>query len=145
MSLYNMMHGVNPITFFIIPMLGDKHPEEYPRFRDVFLKDSSHPEYDMFIHVYTRVGGANRDYDYGQDELMKHPNFVATFDDQEDPTYGTYVFSVPDKWKADFDLMCDSADDFNPNLISQELKDQIDKVFPKLRGKLLWHEDEPNT
>ncbi len=33
MSLYNMINGVNPATFFILPMLG-KHPDEYPRFRD---------------------------------------------------------------------------------------------------------------
>ena len=39
MSLYNMLHGVNPSTFFILPMLGEKHPDEYPRFRDCFIGD----------------------------------------------------------------------------------------------------------
>jgi hypothetical protein len=37
MSLYNMMNGANPATFFILPMLGEKHPEQYPRFRDCFV------------------------------------------------------------------------------------------------------------
>lgn len=72
MSLYNMIHGMNPIAFFVLPMLGDKHPDEWPRFRDVFLKDEEHPEYDMFIHVYTRVGGGNRNEGYGEEELYKH-------------------------------------------------------------------------
>lgn len=36
MSLYNMINGVNPATFIILPMLG-KHPNEYPRFRDCFI------------------------------------------------------------------------------------------------------------
>lgn len=53
MSLYNMINGVNPATFIILPMLG-KHPDEYPRFRDCFIKDG-------MIEVYTRVGGNNRD------------------------------------------------------------------------------------
>jgi len=28
-----IINGANPSTFFILPML-DKHPDEYPRFRD---------------------------------------------------------------------------------------------------------------
>lgn len=38
MSLYNMLNGVNPCTFLILPMLG-KHPDEYPRFRDCFIEE----------------------------------------------------------------------------------------------------------
>jgi len=48
------MNGVNPCVFFILPMLG-KHPEEYPRFRDCFVVDEEHPEYDNCIHIYTRA------------------------------------------------------------------------------------------
>ena len=57
MSVYNMMFGVNQTcVFFILPMLG-RHPDKYPRFRDCFLSDEEHPEYDNYIHVYPRVGG----------------------------------------------------------------------------------------
>jgi len=59
MSLYNMMFGVNQATFYILLMLG-KHPEEYPRFRDCFISETEHPQYDNMIHIYTRVGGNNR-------------------------------------------------------------------------------------
>ena len=110
----------------------DKHTDEYPRYRNCFLKDPEHPEYDNHIHVYTRVGGNNRGCDFGEEELMKHPNFVTTFDDNEDNTYGTYVFSVPEEWKKDFDKI------INGKLleISDEYKEQIYKVFPKLETKL---------
>ncbi len=138
MSMYNMIHGLNPMTFFLIPMLGDKHADEYPRFRDCFLADAEHPEWDNYIQIYTRVGGGNRGQGYGEDGLMEHPNFVATFDDNFDSTYATYIFSIPDKWKADFDLLINDKMD----KISKELKNQIDKVFPKLKGKLPWHNKE---
>ena len=48
MSLYNMINGVQPAAFFVLPMLG-KHPDEYPRFRDCFIgKVNSDEEIDQF-------------------------------------------------------------------------------------------------
>lgn len=132
MSLYNLINGVNPLTLFLIPMLGDKHPSDYPRFRDVFLKDEEHPEYDNHIHVYTRVGGGNRDCDFGEEELYEHPNFVATFDDDFDSTYGTYIFSVPEKWRDDFDKLSNGK----INEFSDDYKNQVIKVFPKMEEEL---------
>ena len=126
-----MMNGVNQLTFFVLPMLG-KHPNEYPRFRNFFLKDEEHPKYDNYLHVYTRVGGGNRGCNFGEEELMKHPNFVTTFDDSYDNTYGTYVFSVPSEWKADFDKIVSGK----ILEISDDYKNQIYKVFPKLEEKL---------
>lgn len=115
-------------------MLGDKHPDEYPRFRNVFLRDKEHPEYDNLIQVYTRVGGNNRGEGYGEEELEAHPNFVATFDDDFDSTYGTYVFDIPEEWKEDFKLVQEGK--FLE--VSNKYKAQVEKVFPKLKGKLPW-------
>ena len=43
MSLYNMICGVKPATFFVLPMLGEgHHPDTWPRFRDCFLGDEEH-------------------------------------------------------------------------------------------------------
>lgn len=81
MSLYNMLNGVNPATFFILPML-DKHPDEYPRFRDCFIGEDKNS-----IVIYTRVGGSNRNCGFGEEELYKHPNFIKTYDDCFDSTY----------------------------------------------------------
>lgn len=131
-----MMNGVNQIcVFFIMPMLG-KHPDEYPRFRDCFIKDEEHPEYDNHIHVYTRVGGGNRGCGYGEDKLSEHPNFVTTFDDSFDSTYGTYVFSVPDEWKDDFEKILSG----DLKGVSKEYQLKVREVFPKIEEKLdgLW-------
>lgn len=129
MSLYNMINGVNPATFFILPMLGDKHPDAYPRFRDCFTEDPSHPEYNDHIQIYTRVGGNNRNQDYGEKELEEHPDYIASFDDDFDNTYATYVFKVPEKWKKDFELLKQGK------IIetSKEYQNQVRKVFPKLQ------------
>lgn len=96
MSLYNLICGFNPACYFIMPMLGRKQ-DEWPRFRDCFVTE------DKQIAIFTRVGGNNRNSGYGEEELYKDPNFVKTYDDSFDDTYGTYVFNIPEKWKADFD------------------------------------------
>ena len=136
MSLYNMMNGVNPLSFFLLPMLGDKHPDEYPRFRDVFLNDEEHPEYNGHIHLYTRVGGGNRGEGYGEEDLYDHPNYVTTFDDSFDCTYATYVFSIPEEWKED----CSKILEGKMEEVSKEYQVQVRKVFPKLKEQLdtLW-------
>jgi len=125
-----MLHGVSKATFFILPMLG-KHPDEYPRFRDCFLKDEDHPEYDYHILVYTRVGGNNRDCGFGEEILYEHPEFVTTYDDDYDNTYATYVFRVPEKWKEDFDKLVFG----NIKDISKEYKDELCRVYPKLKNE----------
>lgn len=141
MSLYNMINGVNNATFFILPMLG-KHPNEYPRFRDCFCGDEEHPEYDNHIHVYTRVGGGNRNEGYGEEELYKMPEFVTTFDDSFDSTFATYVFRVPDRWKSDYELYLQGKiKDF-----SKEYQNEIIRVYPKLKEKLIsiWEANHDN-
>jgi hypothetical protein len=127
MSFYNMMNGVNPATFFITPMLGERHPDTYPRFRDCFV-DTENGKRE--IQIYTRVGGGNRDEGYGEEELYKHQNFLRTYDDDFDSTYGYYVFSVPTEWEKDFDLIVEGK----IKEISPEYKERLYKVFPKLKG-----------
>jgi hypothetical protein len=131
MSLYNMIHGVNPCTFFILPMLG-KHPDEYPRFRDCFTKDEEHPEYDGHIHVYTRTGGGNREsYGDENEEMQSMETFVADFDDSFDCTFASWVFSVPEKWKADFDKIEAGV----IREVSAEYQAELRRVYPKLEAK----------
>ena len=122
-----MINGVNPATFFILPMLGEKHPDEYPRFRDCFVTD------DNRIAVYTRVGGGNRDCGYGEEELYEHPNFLTTKDDDYDCTYATYYFSIPDEFKNDFDIIVNAGDWFNK--VSDAYVERLHKVYPKLKEK----------
>lgn len=123
MSLYNMMNGFNPACIFIMPMLGRKQ-EEWPRFRDCWIDDGK-------IEIYTRVGGGNRNCGYGEEELYKDPNFVRTYDDDFDSTYGTYVFNVHEKWKSDFDKIIDGK--FCET--SEEYQKYIREFFPILNEK----------
>lgn len=137
MSLYNLMHGVSPIAPFVLPMLFDDHPDSLPRFRDVFLSDEAKPEYDDHIHIYTRVGSSNQNCGFGEELYLEHPRFVAFFDDGFDNTFGTYVFTCPDKWRADLDALINGqfAD------ISEELRQRCVEMFPKLIGPVfskLW-------
>ena len=122
MNLYNMVNGVNPAAFLILPMLG-RHASEYPRFRDCFLNEKKQ------IVVLTRVGGNNRNSGYGEEELYKDPNFVKTYDDDFDSTYGYYVFNVPEEWKDDLDRL------LNGEKPSARYLDQMCKVYPKLEDK----------
>lgn len=125
-GLYNLINGVNPSTFVFLPILG-KHPDEYPRFRDCFLDYD-----DKTIVVFTRVGGGNRNCGYGEDELMKDPNFVKTWDWDQDSTYGFYEFSIPDKWKSDFDLLIEG----NFKEVSDDYVNEVMKVYPKIKDRL---------
>lgn len=124
-----MVNGVNPSTFFILPMLGEKHPDEYPRFRDCFTVVDEKNNYE--IHVLTRVGGNNRGQGFGEEELQKHPNYLYDQDEEEDNTYATYVFSVPKEWKKDFDKIAEGR----VSEVSSEYQDRLRKVFPKLNEK----------
>ena len=122
MSLYNMMMGFNPACVVIMPMLGRKQ-NEYPRFRDCFVTEEGN------IAIYTRVGGDNRDCGYGEEKLYEDENFITTYDDDEyDNTYGTYEFKVPEKWKADFDLIMAGKS----SEVSQEYINYVKEFYPKL-------------
>lgn len=131
MSMYHLTQGVTPATFLILPMLG-KHPDEYPRFRDCFTSDAEHPEYNDHIHVFTRAGGGNREsYEAEIAELQSHPNYVTDFDDSFDSTYASFVFTVPEQWKVDFDLLTKKG----PKELSAEYKAELYRVYPKLKEK----------
>ncbi len=85
MSMYNMMNGTTPATFFILPMLG-KHPDEYPRFRDCFTADEEQGIENAII-VYTRTGGGNREsYEEEITEMQAMEGYQQDYDDTFDST-----------------------------------------------------------
>lgn len=129
MSLYNMIHGVNQATFYIAPLLELGHPETLPRFRDCFL-NTDKP--DLEIHIYTRVGGGNRNEGFGEEIFYNHPDYLTTFDDDFDNTFATYTFRVPEKWKSDVKLILDGK----INECSEAYKELILNTFPKITDKL---------
>jgi hypothetical protein len=113
---------MNQATFVILPMLG-KHADEYPRFRDCFATDGN-------IHVFTRVGGGNREnYQEAIDKLRAFPDYITDYDDDFDCTYATFEFKVPEKWKKDYELIMAGK----LKEISEEYKQELYRVYPKLK------------
>lgn len=98
MSLYNMLHGVNPISPILLAILGiDQKGSIYSsgRFRDIHLDEKGEK-----IILYTRNGGGNREeYQPLIDVLATHPNYLTDYDDDFDCTYAYIEFSVPEKAK----------------------------------------------
>lgn len=132
MSLYNLLRGMSPATFFVLPMLG-KHPEAYPRFRDCFIGDEEHPEYVDHIHIYTRTGGGNREeYEDENNAMRAMDGFVTDFDDSFDSTYASWVFKVPEKWRSEFDKYKAGG---HPRDFTDEYKAELRRVYPKLNEK----------
>ena len=120
MSLYNLINGISPACILVLPML-EKHPQDYPRFRDCFITE------DHNIAIYTRVGGGNRNCGFGEEELYKNKNFIKTYDDAYDSTYGTYEFKVPEKWKADFNALIENR----LEELSNEYIEYLKKFWPE--------------
>lgn len=116
-GLYNMLFGYDPAVFWIMPMLGRKE-EEWPRFRDCHVQER---DGEPLIVIYTRVGGGNRGYGFGEERLYEDPLFVYTEDDDFDSTYADYAFKVPEKWRKDFDAIM--AKDLSK--ISEEYKSYL--------------------
>jgi hypothetical protein len=127
-----MVFGFNAAVLWCLPMLG-KHPDEYPRFRDCFLGDEAYPEYNGHIHVYTRTGGGNREGYEAENQAMRDmTGFVTDFDDDFDSTFASWVFEVPEKWKADFALIVTNRQ----KEISPAYREQMKSVYPKLAERI---------
>lgn len=90
MSLYNALFGTNSASEALLHMLG-KTMADFGRFRDAYLNEDGSK-----IIVYTRCGGGNREaYQDVFDEMMEHPNYITSYDDDFDCTYAYFEFSVP--------------------------------------------------
>lgn len=120
-GLYNLLFGYNPACVLVLPMLGKK-ADEYPRFRDCFIIEEDGKYY---IDIYTRVGSCYHGQGYGEEELYKDSNFIKTFDDDFDKTYGTFRFSVPKKWEKDFNFIINGKLD----KVSREYINELRKYY----------------
>jgi hypothetical protein len=142
MSLYNMVHGVNPMAGALLAALGVTS-NDVPRFRDCYW-DGDH------ICLYTRTGGGNREYyDEPNSENPDGPwnstlraveGYSHDSDDEFDSTYATFYFkpsaallsvltAVPaadatpeQRWASFFERLNGDADD-----------PQVQRVFEAMR------------
>jgi len=111
MSLYNLLHGRNPLSAIFLKVLDIDQPEgkwHSGRFRDIYANEDG-----TKIILYTRNGGGNREHwndekEAGPDcdctgctiqyHLPKHPNYLSDEDDDFDCTYAYVNFSVPTEY-----------------------------------------------
>lgn len=89
-GFYNVIFGRNPATPALIVLAGFRPPLPELRLRDAFLE--RHGD-EPLIHVYTRIGGPNRDTHSEAWVVMRAmPNYVRDADDEYDPTYAGIWF-----------------------------------------------------
>ena len=101
MSMYNLIHGHNPLTPVLLAILS-ADVSKIPRYRDIWW-DGEH------IVIHTRTGGGNRDYydepcDENRDgpwnsDLRAMPGYVSDEDDDYDSTYADFKFKLPEKFE----------------------------------------------
>lgn len=97
MSMYNLVHGVNPFAGILLQALGITHAQ-VPRFRDCWWTGEH-------IVLYTRTGGGNREaYEKGgayaedhqgpwNDDLRLIEGYVRDEDDSYDTTYAAFYYT----------------------------------------------------
>jgi hypothetical protein len=111
--MYNMLFGVNRVFPILLKALnlsyhGDKlkiEGEYDPgRFRDIYLSGEGDK-----ITLFTRNGGGNReDYTEVIQKLQSHPLYIKNYDDDFDPTYAYFEFSVPDSLQEILDKLMEA-------------------------------------
>jgi hypothetical protein len=95
MSMYEMMHGVNPFAAYVMGALGFTNPtEQVPRLRDAYV------DLEGNLVVFTRAGGNNRHstdlYPLVQ-QLEARPGWLRTEDWDVDSTYAKFVYAPPEE------------------------------------------------
>jgi hypothetical protein len=139
MSFYNLLHGYNPQTPFILALISIP-PGDFPRFRDAFIgKLTNSATKDLFgiplkqtsdepvVSVYTRSGGGNRpDYVTEIQKLQANPLYLEDYDDSFDSTYMTFVFRIPEDFLEDLKCLDAGLDDFSERYIAE-----VSKFFPR--------------
>jgi hypothetical protein len=155
MSLYNLLHGVNPnsnLLKFILqidvkeaPSLpkdcqGEwgkiNHTESLGEYIEYCIKNNIYLSgrfRDIYLNedgtkiiLYTRNGGGNRgSYHYIFDIFRKHPNYIRDYDDDFDSTYAYIDFKVPEEFK---DITKGMATGEKPETIHQKFEKTIDEM-----------------
>lgn len=124
MSMYNMLHGTNPLASIYMAMLR-LSTDQVGRFRDCYLQGDE-------IVVYTRNGGGNReDYEDVFEALSQHENYLHDEDDDFDSTYAYIHFSIPEQHQADVTMLKLAIDQNTPPPAERwkQLLEDLEKDF----------------
>lgn len=146
MSLYNMVHGENPMASVFLSILGLTR-REIPRYRDCWW-DGEH------LCILTRTGGPNRP-DYDHSVLTSQPTYVRDHDEPKDNTYAVFYFALPpamawtiphlrethetpqQKWETFFDRLHnnDGRDDPQVQKVITAFQPMFEQLQKVLKGK----------
>lgn len=129
MSMYNAIHGTNPLAVPLMEVLS-LSPRAVGRFRDCYLTEHNNM---VVIAVYTRNGGGNRD-DYKEQTklLQSHPNYLSDRDESHDETYASYFFSIPDDFKDEITSLVQES---NGQIVMPEPAVRFEAFMEKLTAK----------
>ncbi len=133
-NFYQAMHGINPATFFLLPLLG-VHPDQIQRFRDCFHGDMLMEKTAGLIVVYTRTGGYYRTaegYEEGIQFLKGIGGYKFDFDQPSDTTYAFWCYEIPALFADDVAKVMEGR----YSETSEEYKQKVLGIYPKLRDKL---------
>lgn len=95
-----MLFGMNSQSALLLAVIGLREVD-VERFRDIRADDGG-----AIIEVYTRTGGGNREA-YPNVTMRKRPEWRCSVDDEDDTTYCTDTFDVPEQWRQDVDHLKD--------------------------------------
>lgn len=131
MSLYNLVHGENPLAVILLGLLGLQR-EDVPRYRDCYWTGER-------IAVYTRTGGGNREsYSAENAAMCKLPAYDHDEDDDFDCTYATFFFRMPEQFTWVIPHL--SAEDATPEQRWRGFLDKLsngDKSDPQVKRVLV--------
>jgi hypothetical protein len=98
--MYNGLFGFDPQVQLVLAALRVES-QEVPRFRDAFFLAAS-----FELMLYTRTGGANREFFAKENEALRNlAGFVRDEDDGLDSTYACWFYKVPGRMRAYFKLV----------------------------------------
>lgn len=143
MSLYNALHGVNPMAPVLLAILGHGGAETYGRFRDIYLDERDGRK---VIAVYTRNGGGNRECSGERCDgtctgctmtkaIPALDGYIDDRDDDFDCTYATIWFEVPDCARSTLDQLATLINGKTPQDKQREMIDALqsgDKDDPRV-------------
>jgi hypothetical protein len=92
---------------YVLPMIGDTvlefrgkiFPQSY--YRNCFIANEDLPEKDSHIFLLYKFSGKTEFIEY-EARLLQYPNCIGSYD--PDTEHVMFIFEIPDKWKADFEL-----------------------------------------
>lgn len=119
----NFKRKYSKAIYYFLPMLGHR-PDWFPRLEDCLIEGTN-----ANILLYTRTGGKNRNIGYGEQVMEMHPNFIRTYDDEDNEGYAYYEFETPKEWKDDLINIV-----FGRPFSRKYLK-QLIKIFPEMEDE----------